>query len=312
MTTWADLLAGATAQLTAAGVDSPAADARWLAETVAGTRPHPRDTPPPAQRQLFAAYLARRATREPLQHITGRMYFRYLELVSTPDALIVRPETEIVAECAIEHVRACVAAQTRGNDGGIRNGASIIENDDAAAARSRAAAKAAGPLVVDVGTGSGAIALSIATEVPAARVIGVDTDPRALQLASTNNARYGSPVTFLHHDVAEPLPELDHAASVVVANPPYIPPDTPVSAEVRADPAQALWGGGAEGLDLPKLFVARAAQLLRGGGILVLEHAETQSAALREYARSLGFTRAATGRDLAGRERFLEAEYGHM
>ncbi|MGJ9607763.1 hypothetical protein ACRQFR_04585, partial [Actinotignum sp. GS-2025c] len=131
MTTWADLLAGATAQLTAAGVDSPAADARWLAEAVAGTRPHPRDTPPPAQRQLFAAYLARRATREPLQHITGRMYFRYLELVSTPDALIVRPETEIVAECAIEHVRACVAAQTRGNDGGIRNGASIIENDDA-------------------------------------------------------------------------------------------------------------------------------------------------------------------------------------
>ncbi|MGJ9508127.1 N5-glutamine methyltransferase family protein, partial [Actinotignum sp. GS-2025b] len=175
-----------------------------------------------------------------------------------------------------------------------------------------APATAAGPLVVDLGTGSGAIALSIATEVPAARVIGVDADPQALQLAATNNARYGSPVTFLHHDVAEPLPELDHAASVVVANPPYIPPDTPVSVEVRADPARALWGGGAEGLDLPKLFVARAAQLLRGGGILVLEHAETQSAALREYARSLGFTRAATGRDLAGRERFLEAEYGHM
>ncbi|MBS5748273.1 MULTISPECIES: N5-glutamine methyltransferase family protein [Actinotignum] len=305
MTTWADLLAGATAQLTAAGVDSPAADARWLAEAVAGKRPHPRDTPPPAQRELFAAYLARRAAREPLQHITGRMYFRYLELVSTPDALIVRPETEIVAECAIAHVRACVAAQNCGN-------AASLKNDDAAAARSRAAATAAGPLVVDLGTGSGAIALSIATEVPAARVIGVDADPQALQLAATNNARYGSPVTFLHHDVAEPLPELDHAASVVVANPPYIPPDTPVSVEVRADPARALWGGGAEGLDLPKLFVARAAQLLRGGGILVLEHAETQSAALREYARSLGFTRAATGRDLAGRERFLEAEYGHM
>ncbi|MGJ9433148.1 hypothetical protein [Actinotignum sp. GS-2025b] len=131
MTTWADLLAGATAQLTAAGVDSPAADARWLAEAVAGKRPHPRDTPPPAQRELFAAYLARRAAREPLQHITGRMYFRYLELVSTPDALIVRPETEIVAECAIAHVRACVAAQNCGN-------AASLKNDDAAAARSRA------------------------------------------------------------------------------------------------------------------------------------------------------------------------------
>ncbi|MDE1662548.1 hypothetical protein PWJ88_00540 [Actinotignum schaalii] len=129
MTTWADLLAGATAQLTAAGVDSPAADARWLAEAVAGKRPHPRDTPPPAQRELFAAYLARRAAREPLQHITGRMYFRYLELVSTPDALIVRPETEIVAECAIAHVRACVAAQNCGN-------AASLKNDDAAAARS--------------------------------------------------------------------------------------------------------------------------------------------------------------------------------
>ena len=305
MTTWAELLAGATAQLTAAGVDSPAADARWLAEAAAGERPYPRDTPPPAQRELFASYLARRAAREPLQHITGRMYFRYLELVSTPDALIVRPETEIVAERAIEHVRACVAAQSRGNT-------TAIGNDGAAAAQNCAAEQQAGPLVLDLGTGSGAIALSIATEVPAARVIGVDTDPRALQLAATNNARYGSPVTFLHHDVTEPLPELDHAASVVVANPPYIPPDTPVSAEVRADPARALWGGGAEGLDLPRLFVARAAQLLRDGGILVLEHAETQSAALRDYARSVGFTRVATGRDLAGRERFLEAEYGHM
>ncbi|MDY5127057.1 peptide chain release factor N(5)-glutamine methyltransferase [Actinotignum sp. GS-2025g] len=305
MTTWAELLAGATAQLTAAGVDSPAADARWLAEAAAGERPYPRDTPPPAQRELFASYLARRTAREPLQHITGRMYFRYLELVSTPDALIVRPETEIVAERAIEHVRACVAAQSRGNT-------TAIGNDGAAAAQNCAAEQQAGPLVLDLGTGSGAIALSIATEVPAARVIGVDTDLRALQLAATNNARYGSPVTFLHHDVTEPLPELDHAASVVVANPPYIPPDTPVSAEVRADPARALWGGGAEGLDLPRLFVARAAQLLRDGGILVLEHAETQSAALRDYARSVGFTRVATGRDLAGRERFLEAEYGPM
>lgn len=305
MTTWAELLAGATAQLTAAGVDSPAADARWLAEAAAGKRPDPRTTPPPAQRELFTRYLARRAAREPLQHITGRMYFRYLELVSTPDALIVRPETEIVAERAIAAARACVAAHTRGN--GTARG-----NDGAAAARNGAAGQQAGPLVVDLGTGSGAIALSIATEVPAARVIGVDTDPRALHLATTNNARYGSPVTFLHHDVTEPLPELDHAVDVVVANPPYIPPDTPVSAEVRADPARALWGGGADGLDLPRLFVARAAQLLRGGGILVLEHAETQSAPLREYARTQGFTRVATGRDLAGRERFLEAEYGHL
>ncbi len=279
---WSELVAAATATFQAADLDSPEVDARELAEVAGGERLHvllgSRSAPIPEQRAHFESMVAKRATRVPLQHVTGVMYFRYLELLSRPGCFIVRPETELVAEEAITALRASFSRP---------------------------------PLAVDLCTGSGAIALALATEVPEARVIGVELSDSAIDVARENNARYGSVVDLVQGDARTELANLVGQVDVVVTNPPYVPPTHDVSVEALCDPAFALWGGGVDGTDLPHELIARAAQLLRAGGILVMEHAEEQAEKLVQAALEAGFVQARTGYDYTGRPRWLWAQLGN-
>jgi release factor glutamine methyltransferase len=225
----------------------------------------------------FAAAVERRERRVPLQHIVGTAAFRHVEVAVGTGVFIPRPETEVVAGWAVERAR-----------------------EVADSGRS--------PLVVDLCTGSGVIALSIAVEVPRARVHAVELDPGALAWAARNID--GTSVTLHAGDAATALPELDGTVDVVVSNPPYIHDDGIVrDPEVlEHDPAAALWGHGPDGLDLFRAVAVRAAGLLRPGGWFVVEHADVQgAAALAALAQQGGWERVVDHRDLTGRDRFTTA-----
>jgi release factor glutamine methyltransferase len=275
----------AAALLAEAGVPSPRADALALAAHAAGTDTLVLALAPPAD-PAFLARLAglveRRRRREPLQHILGWMPFRHLRLLAGPGTFVARPETEVVAGAAIEEAAALAA-------GGAE------------------------PVVVDLCTGSGAIALAVATEVPASRVHAVELSPAALATARRNADAVGPlrhPLDLRLGDAAEAFHDLDGRVDVVVANPPYVPPDAvPTDPEVRDhDPALALYGGGADGLDVARGVVAAAGRLLRPGGLLVMEHADVQGAAVRDVVRGAGaFLGPVTAPDLTGRDRMVLA-----
>lgn len=220
--------------------------------------------------------VARRAAREPLQHLTGHAPFRCLDLLVGPGVFVPRPETETVAQLAIDALQAVASPE---------------------------------PVAVDLGTGSGAIALALATEVPHARVIAVERSPEAFAWAGRNAEHVGAPnVRVVLGDLVDALPELDGRVDVVVSNPPYIPDDAiPRDPEVRLhDPATALYGGP-DGLDVVRVISSRAAVLLRPGGLLVLEHGELQAAEVRALLTADGWRAAATTRDLLGRDRATTA-----
>ena len=269
-------------RLKAAGVASPEHDARALAEWLLG-RPLPlADGADAAFTAAYAQALRRREAREPLQRITGRMFFRGLELECRPGVFIVRPETEVVAGVAIE----AVLARERGRVAG-------------------------GPLVVDLCAGSGAIAAAVAAEVPAARVIAVELADEACA-AAVDTCEWHAPgrVRVVQADAAAPstLADLNGSVDVVVTNPPYVPAGALEDVETASyDPRLALFGGGEDGLDLPVALVRRAAALLHDDGLLVMEHDAGQGRALREAALAVGFREASTGQDLTGRDRFLRA-----
>lgn len=273
----------AAARLGGAGVPSPGPDALALAEHALGVDRLVLAVPPPVPADFAARYadlVARRARREPLQHILGWAAFRHLRLRVEPGVFVPRPETELVAGAAIEAARAVSGRP---------------------------------PLVIDLCTGTGAIAAAVADEVPGARVVAIDVDPAAVALARANLATAGDGTARVRSgDVADPqlLAELAGAADVVVSNPPYIPPDAePVDPEVRDhDPARALYGGGADGLDVPRLVIAAAARLLRPGSLLVMEHGDEQGLVVRQAVAAAGaFTEIGTRPDLAGRDRFVTA-----
>jgi release factor glutamine methyltransferase len=230
------------------------------------------------QRSAFDDAVARRGRREPLQHITGTAPFRSLELAVGPGVFVPRPETETVAQLAIDALQAVPTPE---------------------------------PVAVDLGTGSGAIALALATEVPHARVVALERSPEAHAWAARNVAATGAANIRLElGDLADPdaLRELDGTVDVVVSNPPYIPDDAiPRDPEVRLfDPEAALYGG-ADGLDPIRAISARAAALLRPGGMLVLEHGELQGAEVLALLTADGWRAAATTRDLLGRDRATTA-----
>jgi release factor-specific protein-(glutamine-N5) methyltransferase len=218
----------------------------------------------------------RRALREPLQHITGRAPFRALELRVGPGVFVPRPETEQVAQLAIDALRSMAGPQ---------------------------------PIGVDLGTGSGAIALALATEVPHARVFAVENSPEAFPWTTRNFEEAGAPnATLVFGDLADALPELDGTVAVVISNPPYIPADAiPRDPEVRLfDPAHALYGG-ADGLDVVRQVSQAALRLLRPGGVLVIEHGELQGAEIRALLAADGWRAAATHRDFTTRDRATTA-----
>jgi release factor glutamine methyltransferase len=277
------LLDHAVAVLTAARVPSPEADAELLIAHVLGVSRGQvqaqivTGTPLDAEQRLSVLELVeRRAAREPLQHLTGRAAFRSLDLAVGPGVFVPRPETEFVAQLAIDALQA------------VAGGA---------------------PRAVDLGTGSGAIALALATEVPHAEVHAVENSPRAFIWARENVRTVGAPnLRLVFADLADALPDLDGALDVVVSNPPYIPVGAiPRDPEVRLhDPEAALYGG-LDGLDVVHAVSATARRLLRPGGTLVLEHGELQGADIRALLTADGWTAAATTRDLLGRDRATTA-----
>ena len=218
----------------------------------------------------------RRAAREPLQHITGRAPFRNLELAVGPGVFVPRPETEQVVQFAIDALRAVPSGQ---------------------------------PLAVDLGTGSGAIALAMATEVPHSRVWGVEVSPLAFVWTKQNfreNAPDNAIPVFV--DLAHALPSLDGTVDVVISNPPYIPLGAiPRDPEVRLfDPEIALYGGD-DGLDIVRDVSRTALRLLHPGGTLVMEHGELQAAEIAALLRADGWNAVASHRDLVGRDRATTA-----
>ncbi|WP_066295484.1 peptide chain release factor N(5)-glutamine methyltransferase [Arthrobacter luteolus] len=242
-------LRAAAAELSAAGVPSPRVDAELLAAHLLGEsvgRVRALAFTDAAAPEGLAGLVAERARRIPLQHLTGKAHFRRLELAVGPGVFVPRPETETVAQLAID----------------------------------RAQLVPGGAKVVDLGTGSGALAGSIASEVPGSDVYAVELSPLALAWARKNLDPLG--VTVLEGDLRTALPGHDGTFDVVVSNPPYIPsgavPNEPEAAE--HDPAMALYGGGADGLELPGAAAATAARLLRPGGYFVMEHAEVQAKAI--------------------------------
>jgi release factor glutamine methyltransferase len=263
-----------------AGVGSPRHDAEALLAHLLGCSRGDllllREITPEAE-DAYRALLRRRAGREPLQHILGSAAFRHVEVAVGPGVFIPRPETELVAGAAIAEALAIARAGGR-------------------------------PVVVDLCSGSGAIALAVADEAPMAEVHAVERSAVACGWLVRNAA--GSRVHVHQADAADALPDLDGTVDVVVSNPPYVPesdrprmdPET-----LRHDPAEALWGGGMDGLEVPGVVIEAAARLLRPGGLLVLEHADGQGAAVRALLGAHPWTEAATHRDLAGRDRFATA-----
>nr|WP_230673084.1 MULTISPECIES: peptide chain release factor N(5)-glutamine methyltransferase [unclassified Rathayibacter] len=220
----------------------------------------------------FDRFVERRSAREPLQHITGVAPFRSIELAVGPGVFVPRPETEGVAQLAIDALR------------------SVADPS---------------PLAVDLGTGSGALALALAHEVPHARVIGVENSVEAFIWARGNRDRLRlENARIVFSDLADALPDLDGTVSVVVSNPPYIPSAAiPRDPEVRLfDPPAALYGGE-DGLDVVRQLSHTARRLLRPGGVLVIEHGELQGAEIRDLLTADGWRGATTQRDLTGRDR---------
>lgn len=272
----ADAVREATAVLTAAGVPTPRVDAELLAEHLMGVglgrlRAMLLGSDPAPEG--YADLVAERAGRVPLQHITGVAYFRYLELRVGPGVFIPRPETESVVQLVIDHLA------------GVPN-----------------------PKVVDLGTGSGAIAGSIAHEVPWADVHAVEFSPFAHAWAAKNLQPLG--VALVQGDLRDALPEHNGTFDVVVSNPPYIPAEAiPTEPEVALhDPPEALYGGGADGMELPTAAAASAARLLKPGGYFVMEHAEVQAAWIAGMLRRSGrWNDVTTHFDLNGKERATSA-----
>lgn len=302
----ADVINEAATTLRGAGVDTPAHDAKLLMAEAAGCDLHEVDlallmgesasfdavtgTQPPGERCRWAAavptfrmMVTRRAHREPLQYIVGHAPFRWLDVSVGPGVFIPRPETETVVQAALDWL-----------------GEQQITE----------------PRVVDLCAGSGAIGLSVVTEVPDSHVWAVELDGRAIAWTRRNAERI--PDNGQHRryrlvqadaTAAETLAELNDTIDVVISNPPYVPRTAvPEQPEVRDyDPAVSLYGGSEDGMAIPQRVIDRAAGLLRAGGLLVMEHDVSQAAALREYALSHGFAHARTGSDLTGRPRFLMA-----
>ena len=280
-----DEIAVAASRLAEAGVESPRADAELIAAHVHGVpRGALHTVPDAAFDPRYWDDVARRASREPLQHITGRAYFRYLELEVGPGVFVPRPETEVMTGWAID---------------------ALGEMDTTA------------PVVADLGTGSGAIALAIAQEVPGARVHAVEADPLARQWAERNIARCAAAaphtagrVTLHDGDFASALPDRSGAVDLVISNPPYIPVGSWVPPEVgEYDPATALWGG-ADGLDSIRVIEREARRLLRDGGLVAVEHGAPQGAAVYwVFSEEQGWRGTRNHLDLAGRDRFVTASW---
>ena len=220
--------------------------------------------------ETFWSLLDRRCAHEPLQYLTGVAYFRHLELKVGPGVLIPRPESELLVEAVLLHIEKL--------DGQIS--------------------------VVDLGSGSGALALSIATEAPQTHVIAVEKSSEAVIWLKENVAFINEKVRILEADVATALEGVK--CDVVIANPPYIPDEQNLPRDVAEhEPAIALFGG-VDGMKAPRLFIGAATRLLKEGGFLAIEHHESQSLEIAQVLTP-DFRDILAHNDLNGRPRFTTA-----
>jgi release factor glutamine methyltransferase len=222
----------------------------------------------------FAKLISRRAAHEPLQYLTGNAYFRHLEIEVGPGVLVPRPESELLVEAVLTHIK-------------------NLEE------------KVAGEIsVIDLGAGSGALSLAIATEAPRSRVIAVEKSADAIVWLKKNVARISENVRVVEGDVADVLPGVK--CDAVIANPPYVPDNQSLPRDVAEHEPHIALFGGATGLELPKRFIDAAARLLKQGGVLAIEHTEDQGAAI-DALLTKDFIDIAVHQDLTGRPRWSSA-----
>ena len=247
--------------------------ARSLGASKAGLLAHPERALDRTQRAAFDALVARRAAREPLAYLVGHREFYGRELLVSPAVLVPRPETELLVELGLAHLR---SSQRPGG-------------------------------VVDVGTGSGALAVTLAAEHPALRVVAVDRSAAALLVARANSRRWevAPRVGLLQSDL---LGAVRGPLALIVANLPYIPSAAidALMPEVACHEPRLALDGGADGFTLNRRLLAEAAPRLTTGGLLLLEMGADQGAALAATARRvLADADVAVERDLAGCDRVL-------
>lgn len=305
MATVFELVRSASAMLRASGVDTPEHDAKLLAAEVFGVdlqtvdkamlmgsetselaKQGAKQSGEDAALKRFHTMVDRRSKREPLQHITGHAPFRYLDLKVGPGVFIPRQETELVVQEGVDWITK----------------------------RGMYSAK-----VVDLCAGSGAIGLSFVTEVPGSEVWAVEKSEQTAQWTRVNlnetAKKYPSIASNYHLEIADAtqtptLNQLDGTIDIVLTNPPYVPlADIPQQPEVRDyDPDLALYGGSADGTLIPERIIARAAKLLKNGGLLVMEHDITQGERLSAFALSYGFSNVMVHNDYTGRPRYMTAK----
>ncbi len=265
----------AAALLAEAGIDSARCDAEQLAAHVVGAERGRLTLIESIDDEFLVRYhdvIAARSRRVPLQHLTGTAPFGPVVLHVGPGVFIPRPETEAMFEWAT------------------------------------AQRLPAAPVIVDLCTGSGALAVTLARHWPAARVIGIDDSETALDYARRNAE--GTAVELVRADVTTPglLPELDGRVDLIVANPPYVPDGVPLEPEVaQYDPAHAVFGGP-DGMAVIPAVIGLAERWLRPGGLLAVEHDDTTSSRTVELTQSTGlFDDVRARQDLTGRPRFVTA-----
>jgi release factor glutamine methyltransferase len=275
--TFKEFLRGGKEQLAAAGY--PEVDAEHLLAHVLGISRMELHNPVTVENAInligditvieetFWKLLDRRSAHEPLQYLTGAAYFRYLELQVGPGVLVPRPESELLVEAVLKNIETRTGAVS----------------------------------VVDLGAGSGALTLAIATEAPNTHVIAVEKDGAAVEWLRKNVSRIDEKVRILESDVATALDGVK--CDVVIANPPYIPNGQELPIDVAEhEPAVALFGGP-DGMDVPRQFIEAAARLLKSGGFFAIEHHESHPAAIAA-AMSAEFEDIKIHHDLVGRPRF--------
>jgi release factor glutamine methyltransferase len=275
-----EFLAAGKDQLSAAGIDP--LDAEHLMAYVLGISRMDLHNPVIVEDRLagfedltileetFWKLLDARAAHQPLQYLTGVAYFRYLDIQVGPGVLVPRPESELLVQSVLDHCEKLTG---------------IIS-------------------VVDLGSGSGALALAISTENPRTRVIAVEKDPAAIEWLKKNVSHINEQVRIVESNVVDALEGV--TCDVVIANPPYVPDSQELPRDVAEhEPSIALFGGPT-GLDIPGRFIDTAARLLKPGGFFALEHTEDQAPALKELL-SENFKDILCHLDLTARPRYTTA-----
>ena len=267
-------IASAANTLREAGVDSPEVDARLLAAHVLGVAPLQlmfADAPADFG-ERYTELVARRAAREPLQHIIGTAPFYGVDLAVGPGVFIPRPETEILAEWAVRK---------------------LIDAPPA-------------PTVVDLGSGTGALAIAVARARPDANVYAVERSEAARVYLQRNVDTLAPQVNVVTGDMTDPQLLAGISADVVVSNPPYVPETPELQQEVYADPHEAVFSG-ADGMAAIRGLVPVVKQMLKDGGVVGIEHDDTTSEAVQDELRAGGFAHVRAMEDMTGRARFVTA-----